>query len=260
MMKTNSRRWRIVVTPIDDQMSEEHSPNGTSIPALSDAVVRELWERAFLEHLMPSRLFRLAVGLALPESTESDHLASCTRCQDVITQYQTGSDAGGHGRPVAPRLHGADFPPNGIKLPDNTGIDSVSPSIREQVEGSANRESDLVNRRGFIKGVVESVVATAACVSAIAAPLVAPGNARAEALRGKAAISTRKSAIRKPSTKFCLTYTTSDSLLSKTCNTLWPNCRRAASAQWMLLHKRSSNARDSCAIAADGQRRSLFST
>ena len=46
--------------------------------------VRDLWKRACSDHLKPSRLLRLAIGLAAPEADDSVHLESCSQCRSVF--------------------------------------------------------------------------------------------------------------------------------------------------------------------------------
>src|SRR5437763_1788041 len=57
---------------------------------------RALWKRVFAEHLQPSRLFRLAMGLAgqLPE--DAQHLAACSECRSVYQRYRSHQAEGNH--------------------------------------------------------------------------------------------------------------------------------------------------------------------
>jgi len=100
---------------------------------VSDDVVRELWQRACSMHLKPSRLLRLAMGLAAPEVEESDHLESCSQCRSVFKQHQVGSAEVG---PVpAPHINGEY---NGSVARDNClrdkGEDKRYPSLFDGVD------------------------------------------------------------------------------------------------------------------------------
>jgi hypothetical protein len=50
------------------------------------------WERYCQEHLQPSLLFKLAVGLSVPDAEQRSHIESCERCRTAFDTYREAGE------------------------------------------------------------------------------------------------------------------------------------------------------------------------
>jgi hypoxanthine-guanine phosphoribosyltransferase len=69
----------------------EISHDGSDPRSVSDEAVHALWQWACSEHIQPSHLFRLALGLAAPLLEDADHLACCAKCWSVFERYRSSA-------------------------------------------------------------------------------------------------------------------------------------------------------------------------
>ncbi len=49
--------------------------------------LREAWEKFALEHIEPSRMVRIGVGLEPTSPKDARHLAECKLCKDIYDEY-----------------------------------------------------------------------------------------------------------------------------------------------------------------------------
>src|SRR5438552_3458744 len=79
----------------------EYGPrqDGSDVSNVSEDELRALWQQAFAEHLPPSRLFRLAMGLATQLPEDAQHLAACSQCRSVYQRYRSDRTVLNHAHP-----------------------------------------------------------------------------------------------------------------------------------------------------------------
>jgi len=74
----------------DDETSEKmHYANAHGAENGSEHVVDAAWQRYCAQHIRPSRLLRLAVGLSNACPDETTHLEWCDQCRSVYRRYQS---------------------------------------------------------------------------------------------------------------------------------------------------------------------------
>jgi hypothetical protein len=49
------------------------------------------WQRFCLEHIQPSAIFSIAVGIRTPTYEERNHLEKCMRCRSALHRYRRNS-------------------------------------------------------------------------------------------------------------------------------------------------------------------------
>lgn len=74
-------------------MNGNNGRSGYRPDVASGGAIEALWKRYCEEHLQPSRLFKMAVGLSVPDADERSHIESCDRCRAAFEQYRSGGAA-----------------------------------------------------------------------------------------------------------------------------------------------------------------------
>lgn len=72
------------------------SPDDLFIAPCSLLKAEKAWQRMIKEHMLPSRLFEISVGLLEGTAAERQHIERCEMCQRMQALYRATPDLQGH--------------------------------------------------------------------------------------------------------------------------------------------------------------------